>query len=613
MSKKNKKNNHKQNNDTLNEREYIKDTSPIVYQKSKLKSELHIRIRPDLTDKQKELLKLINSKECKMIFVEGPAGTSKSFCALLAGLQLLSDKKVSDILYLRSIVEASENKIGFLPGDENSKCSPYLQVLMEKLDELLMKSEADMLIKEERIQGHPINFIRGASWNNKVIIADECIYGEHFLQTSTGKIKLKSLFNKFKNNKEMPLLNTYNETTKSFEYKPILNVVNKGHQPIVELIMGNRTIKCTSDHKFLTEAGWVDANMLSTYNPIIANNEPKMQTLDVMNDDQFQIFLGSYLGDGHVQKVGENRFRLQVLHGAKQRDYCKWKADLFHSELTFVEKNGYAQTPAFKFLTKCFSLPFDIGTGKKQHCNPELLRRLDARGIAAWYMDDGNLNKAHNRIRLFTSSFDLESQHQFIKKFKEFDIDCSISEDRGDDYLYYYLNFNAVNSRKLMELVRPYIHDNINYKLDSISEAPYVFNNKFLSYRHIILDKIINNNQLAEVFDVEVKDNHNFIITSGTCGSLNSNSGIVAHNCQNMTAKELFTLITRCGEFTKVLILGDPDQSDINGKSGFAKMISMLDDEDSRANGIFTWKFTEDDVVRSKLVKFLLKKLKSKI
>jgi phosphate starvation-inducible protein PhoH len=85
---------------------------------------------------------------------------------------------------------------------------------------------------------------------------------------------------------------------------------------------------------------------------------------------------------------------------------------------------------------------------------------------------------------------------------------------------------------------------------------------------------------------------------------------IIADEAQNMTYKELFTLITRTGEFSKVFILGDPDQSDINGKSGFIKMISHFDDEESRQNGIHVFRFTEDDIVRSGLVQFIIKKIK---
>jgi len=78
-----------------------------------------------------------------------------------------------------------------------------------------------------------------------------------------------------------------------------------------------------------------------------------------------------------------------------------------------------------------------------------------------------------------------------------------------------------------------------------------------------------------------------------------------------MTVKEITTLITRVGEFSKVFILGDPDQSDINGKSGFMKIMNAFDDVESKENGIYTFKFTEEDIVRSGLVKYIVKKLKN--
>ena len=77
-----------------------------------------------------------------------------------------------------------------------------------------------------------------------------------------------------------------------------------------------------------------------------------------------------------------------------------------------------------------------------------------------------------------------------------------------------------------------------------------------------------------------------------------------------MTFKELFTLITRTGEFSKVFILGDPEQSDINGKSGFLKMLSHFEDDESRQNGIHVFRFTEDDIVRSGLVQFIIGKIR---
>ena len=173
MSKHKRSPKYQSENEQPNKEPYLKDKSPIVYQKGKLKSELHIRVRPDLTERQKELLRLINSKECKMIFVEGPAGTSKSFVSIMAALQLLNEKKVSDIVYLRSVVESSDFSMGYLPGSEADKIGPFLLPFVDKLNELLPLPEITMLMKDGRIQGHPINFIRGAHWAVKCVICDE--------------------------------------------------------------------------------------------------------------------------------------------------------------------------------------------------------------------------------------------------------------------------------------------------------------------------------------------------------------------------------------------------------------------------------------------------------
>ena len=100
-------------------------------------------------------------------------------------------------------------------------------------------------------------------------------------------------------------------------------------------------------------------------------------------------------------------------------------------------------------------------------------------------------------------------------------------------------------------------------------------------------------------------------IPLGFLRGLNWNAKCIsADEAQNMTVKELITLITRTGEFSKVFIMGDPEQSDINGKSGFIKTLNIFDDEESRQNGIFVFKFDEEDIVRSVLVKYIIKKIK---
>ena len=67
----------------------------------------------------------------------------------------------------------------------------------------------------------------------------------------------------------------------------------------------------------------------------------------------------------------------------------------------------------------------------------------------------------------------------------------------------------------------------------------------------------------------------------------------------------------RCyGEFCKVFMCGDPQQSDIGTRSGFRDIFNLFNDDDSKENGIYTFEFTDDDILRSALTKFIVKKIK---
>lgn len=150
-----------------------KDKSQKVPQRDKLKHDLNIYHRDDLTEKQKQYLDIILDKKTNIVFLSGPSGSSKTFLSLYAGLMALNSKTQSDILYLRSAIESASKSLGALPGDILEKVNPYLSPLHDKLEELLPSNEATMLIKENRISGNVVNFIRGSSWNARFVIVDE--------------------------------------------------------------------------------------------------------------------------------------------------------------------------------------------------------------------------------------------------------------------------------------------------------------------------------------------------------------------------------------------------------------------------------------------------------
>jgi phosphate starvation-inducible protein PhoH len=149
------------------------DTSPKIFQRDKIKDGLSIK-ELNWTEKQKSFIEQVSNKDVKLVMVKGPAGCSKTLLSTYCALRLLSEKKVSDITYIRSAVESSDASIGFLPGTADEKMAFYNLPFMDKLDELLPRGEVDKIIKDQRILTFPINFCRGLNWNTKAILLDEC-------------------------------------------------------------------------------------------------------------------------------------------------------------------------------------------------------------------------------------------------------------------------------------------------------------------------------------------------------------------------------------------------------------------------------------------------------
>ena len=78
-----------------------------------------------------------------------------------------------DLLYIRSIAESADKGLGSLPGDISDKFDPFLMPLYDKLDEMVHEGDTAYMKQIGRISAVPINFLRGANWNNRLIVADE--------------------------------------------------------------------------------------------------------------------------------------------------------------------------------------------------------------------------------------------------------------------------------------------------------------------------------------------------------------------------------------------------------------------------------------------------------
>ena len=151
-----------------------KDKSPTVHQREKIKWELSIRERNDLTERQKVILETALHRDTRCVFIDGIWGSSKTFLSVLASLRLLNTGRVDQILYIRNPVEATTTgRIGYLKGDQSTKMEPYCAPMFDKLDEMLSRADIDRLQKDGRLECIPLGFTRGRSWNCKAIIVDE--------------------------------------------------------------------------------------------------------------------------------------------------------------------------------------------------------------------------------------------------------------------------------------------------------------------------------------------------------------------------------------------------------------------------------------------------------
>ncbi len=128
-----------------------------------------------LDDKQLSFLEKSLSEDTKVMLVAGPAGTSKTYMSVYSAMRLLSADPDKDLIYIRTVIESADKGMGALPGDLEEKFNPYILPLLDKLDEVLPKNNTlkSDLLNKGRISALPVNFLRGASWNNKIIIADE--------------------------------------------------------------------------------------------------------------------------------------------------------------------------------------------------------------------------------------------------------------------------------------------------------------------------------------------------------------------------------------------------------------------------------------------------------
>lgn len=148
-----------------------------------IKNDIFLNFRIDqkfhLNEHHKAFVERATEEDSQILFCDGPAGSSKTYLAVFVALSMLRDKKIDEIVYIRSIVESATRKLGSLPGEVDEKFKPWSIPLIEKCDELVGKQITSMLFESNYLKSIPVNFLRGATFTNNVVIVDEAQNLEH--------------------------------------------------------------------------------------------------------------------------------------------------------------------------------------------------------------------------------------------------------------------------------------------------------------------------------------------------------------------------------------------------------------------------------------------------
>lgn len=390
-------------------------------------------------------------------------------------------------------------------------------------------------------------------------VFDECFPYDTYVHTSCGTQAIGKLYDLWNKNIDyLPDILSFNQNTKAFEYKKLTHAWKKIRGDLVKITAAfERVIRCTPEHKILTaHKGYVEARELICGDLLLCKCETNCKDKDIvpaLNEDQLQIVYGSYFGNGLFHKMGLKRYKIKWFHRnniddpvqcQSEWDYFRWKIDMFRIQVMRFED----ERDAICIETAAFDLDIDLtcGTYKNEKC-AEIIEKLDERGLAVWFMDSATVNKNKSGgvdcVYFRTHYFDYESHRKLAIMFAvKFDVLCIVERCE----LGFQLIFDKDNSLKLMEKIKKYIHEEMRYKLDFYNEyydMKYSWNVVFEKWGTVAVTSIEcekNDCESNSVYDIEVEDNHNFVVAN--CSSDCDNGGIVVSNCHHMGAE----VFSRC-------------------------------------------------------------------
>jgi recombination protein RecA len=221
---------------------------------------------------------------------------------------------------------------------------------------------------------------------------------------------------------------------------------------------GRRKFAATENHVIFTPAGEVRAGELGVGDSVLIAAKDYELT-----DDQWQLIVGGSFGDGSLRQVSAHTAKFRVGHGEAQKDYLRWK----HAMLAPFARAIVPTGRGFGFDTLAMPALADLRAGYYGEggrlAAAAALDRLDARGLAVWYGDDGSFAGSYARwgqgkAVLYNTVLKGESRLRVIAAMQRLGLGRPRDDGRG-------FCFDAQQTAKLHDLIAPYVHPSVDYKL----------------------------------------------------------------------------------------------------------------------------------------------------
>ena len=182
-----------------------------------IKRQQEVRIVPR-NFKQDDLLELLQDTNKHIAFATGPAGTGKTLISTLYAIQQFKKKNIDKIVITRPAVSVDEQH-GFLPGTLQEKMAPWTRPIFDIMEEFYHPKEIEYLIENNKFEIAPLAYMRGRTFKNAVILADE-------MQNATPE-QMKMLLTRIGDNSQLIVNGDLAQHDRGYEANGLKNFLDK--------------------------------------------------------------------------------------------------------------------------------------------------------------------------------------------------------------------------------------------------------------------------------------------------------------------------------------------------------------------------------------------------